>query len=80
MIASCANAVPAFTLMRNSSARGKVLAIAFNACAAFGLGDHLGFCAGVEPSLITAMVVAKIAGGIMSVLCAMALLKMSAFE
>ena len=79
MIASCANAVPAFTLMRNSSARGKVLAIAFNACAAFGLGDHLGFCAGVEPSLITAMVVAKIASGVMSALCAIVLLKKHSF-
>ena len=45
--------------------KGKVLLIAFSCCASFALGDHLGFCAGVEPDLIAPMVIAKLAGGVL---------------
>jgi ethanolamine transporter len=50
--------------------KGKVLNISFACCAAFALGDHLGFCAGVEPDLVAPMVAAKLAGGVMCIVSA----------
>lgn len=70
-IACCANSIPAYNMLKDMDNKGKVLNIAFACCAAFALGDHLGFCAGVEPDLIAAMVVAKLAGGVLCVISAL---------
>lgn len=70
LIACCANSIPAYSMIKDMDNRGKVINISFACCAAFALGDHLGFCAGVEPDLIAAMVIAKLAGGILCIISA----------
>ncbi len=71
MVATLANNIPMFALMKDMDNRGKVLNSAFAVSAAFTFGDHLGFTAGVEPDLIFAMVVGKLVAGITAVAVAM---------
>ena len=75
MIATLANNIPMFGMMSKMDDRGKVLNVAFAVCAAFALGDHLGFVAGVDggaaSEMITPMIVGKIGGGIVAVFIAM---------
>lgn len=71
MIATLANNIPMFAMMKNMDARGKVINSAFAVSAAFTFGDHLGFTAGVEPDLIFAMIVGKLTAGITAVFVAM---------
>lgn len=67
MVATLANNIPMFALMKDMDDRGKILNSAFAVSAAFTFGDHLGFTAGVEPQLIFAMVVGKLTAGITAV-------------
>jgi ethanolamine transporter len=67
MIATLANNIPMFAMMKDMDVRGKVLNSAFAVSAAFTFGDHLGFTAGVEPQLIFAMIVGKLTAGITAV-------------
>lgn len=78
LIACCANCIPAYNLMKDMDNKGKVINVAFSACAAFALGDHLGFCAGVEPDLIAPMVIAKLFGGVLAIGAACIVCKMNA--
>ncbi len=71
MVATLANNIPMFAMMKDMDNRGKVLNSAFAVSAAFTFGDHLGFTAGVEPQLIFAMVVGKLVAGITAVGVAM---------
>lgn len=71
MVATLANNIPMFALMKDMDNRGKVLNSAFAVSAAFTFGDHLGFTAGVEPQLIFPMVVGKLTAGITAVAVAM---------
>ncbi len=71
MIATLANNIPMFGMMEKMDDRGKVLNVAFAVCAAFALGDHLGFTAAVAPAMITPMIVGKICGGIVAIFIAM---------
>ncbi|MDZ4159925.1 MAG: ethanolamine utilization protein EutH, partial [Anaerolineaceae bacterium] len=71
MIATLANNIPMFAILKNMDDRGKVLNCAFAVSAAFTFGDHLGFTAGVEPQLIFAMVVGKLVAGVTAVAVAM---------
>ncbi len=71
MVATLANNIPMFALMKDMDNRGKVLNAAFAVSAAFTFGDHLGFTAGNEPQLIFAMVVGKLVAGITAVAVAM---------
>jgi ethanolamine transporter len=71
MVATLANNIPMFTLMKDMDNRGKVINVAFCVSAAFVFGDHLGFCAGVARDMIFPMIVGKLVGGISAVLLAM---------
>ena len=71
LIACCANSIPAYNMIKDMDNKGKVINISFACCAAFALGDHLGFCAGVEPDLVAAMVAAKLLGGVLCILSAL---------
>ena len=75
LIASLANSIAAFDLVKDMNPRGKVVNIAFAVSAAFVFGDHLGFAAGFAPEILPAMIAGKLAGGISAVLCARALTK-----
>ena len=71
LVASLANCIPMFGMMKDMDERGKIINVAFSVSAAFVFGDHLGFTAGFNAEMITPMIVAKLVGGITAVLLAM---------
>ena len=71
LIASLANSIATFGMVKDMNARGKVVNIAFAVSAAFVFGDHLGFTAGFAPEMIGPMIVGKLAGGISAVAVAL---------
>ena len=75
LIASLANSIATFGMVKDMNERGKVVNIAFAVSAAFVFGDHLGFTAGFAPEMIGPMIVGKLTGGISAVIVAMWLTK-----
>ena len=75
LIASLANSIATFGLVRDMDARGKVVNIAFAVSAAFVFGDHLGFTAGFAPQMLPGMIVGKLVGGISAIGVALLLTK-----
>ncbi|CAM3791505.1 ethanolamine utilization protein EutH [Mesobacillus zeae] len=71
MVATLANNIPMFMMMKDMDDRGKILNVAFAVSAAFVLGDHLGFTAGVAKDMIFPMIVGKFTGGITAIMVAM---------
>ena len=71
LIASLANSIAAFGMVKDMNQRGKVINIAFAVSAAFVFGDHQGFTAGFAPEMIGPMIVGKLVGGISAVAVAM---------
>ncbi len=67
LLATLANSIATFGLMKKMDDRGKVVNVAFAVSAAFVFGDHLGFTAGFAPQMLPAMIVGKLAGGISAV-------------
>jgi ethanolamine transporter len=67
MVATLANNIPMFGMMKDMDDRGKVINVAFAVSAAFVFGDHLGFTAGVNPDMIAAMIAGKLTAGITAV-------------
>ena len=67
LIASLANSIATFGMVKDMDDRGKVVNIAFAVPAAFVFGDHLGFTAGFAPELLPAMIVGKLIGGVVAV-------------
>jgi ethanolamine transporter len=67
MLATLANNIAMFSILKNMDNRGKVINVAFAVSAAFTFGDHLGFTAGVNKDMIFPMVVGKLVGGITAV-------------
>ena len=64
LIASLANSIATFGMVKDMDSRGKVVNIAFAVSAAFVFGDHMGFAAGFAPQMLPAMIVGKLVGGI----------------
>jgi ethanolamine transporter len=73
LIASLANSIATFGLVKDMDNRGKVVNIAFAVSAAFVFGDHLGFTAGFAPQMLPAMILGKLAGGVSAVAVALLL-------
>ena len=71
LLASLANSIATFGMVKDMDNRGKVVNIAFSVSAAFVFGDHLGFTAGFAPRMLPAMIVGKLTGGISAVLVAL---------
>ena len=71
LIASLANSIATFGMVKDMNERGKVVNIAFAVSAAFVFGDHLGFTAGFAPEMIGPMIIGKLTGGISAVIVAM---------
>ena len=71
LIASLANSIATFGLLKDMNVRGKVVNIAFAVSAAFVFGDHLGFTAGFAPEMLMPMIVGKLVGGISAVAVAL---------
>ncbi len=78
LIATLANSIATFGMVKDMDSRGKVINIAFAVSAAFVFGDHLGFTAGFAPAMMPAMIVGKLAGGISAVAVALVLTKKNA--
>lgn len=70
MVATLANNIPMFQMMKDMDTRGKILNVAFAVSASFVLGDHLGFTAGVAKEMIFPMIVGKLVAGITAVMVA----------
>ena len=73
LIASLANSIATFEMMKNMDRRGKVVNVAFAVSAAFVFGDHMGFTAGFAPEMLPAVILGKLAGGISAVAVALLL-------
>lgn len=71
LIATMANSIPMFQMMKDMDDRGKIINVAFAVSAAFVLGDHLGFTAGVARDMIFPMIVGKLVGGLTAIFVAM---------
>lgn len=71
LVATLANNIAMFQMMKDMDDRGKVINVAFAVSASFVLGDHLGFTAGVAKEMIFPMIIGKLVGGITAVIVAM---------
>ena len=70
ILASMANILAMFRLVREMRPKDKVLNIAFAVCAAFLFGDHLAFTANFQPNLILPILAGKLAGGTFAIIIA----------
>lgn len=75
LVASLANSIPMFGMMKDMDSRGKIINVAFAVSAAFVFGDHLGFTAGFNAEMIFPMIVGKLVGGITAVILAIFIAK-----
>lgn len=75
MIASLANSIPMFGMVKDMDHRGKVLNVAFAVSAAFVFGDHLGFTAGYDAQMLVPVIAAKLISGICAIVAALLLLR-----
>ncbi len=73
LVASLANSIATFNMVKDMDRRGKVVNIAFAVSAAFVFGDHMGFTAGYAPEMLPAVIAGKLAGGISAVAVALLL-------
>ncbi len=71
LVASLANSIATFGMVKDMNQRGKVINIAFAVSGAFVFGDHLGFAAGFAPEMIGPMILGKLTGGISAVIVAL---------
>lgn len=78
LIASLANSIATFGMIKDMDDRGKVVNVAFAVSAAFVFGDHLGFTAGFAPEMLPAVIVGKLTGGISALAVALILTRKDA--
>ena len=71
LVASLANSIPVFGILKYMDNRGKVVNMAFAVSATAVFGDHLGFTAGMNDEMIVPVVVGKLVGGVTAVLVAL---------
>ncbi len=71
LVASLANSIATFGMVREMDDRGKVVNVAFAVSAAFVFGDHLGFTAGFAPEMLGPVIIGKLVGGVSAVGVAM---------
>ena len=70
LVASIANTLAMFRMIKDIPAKDKVINIAFSVCIAAVLGDHLSFTANFQPNLILPIMVGKVAAAILSIVLA----------
>lgn len=71
LVASLANSIPVFGILKYMDNRGKVVNMAFAVSATAVFGDHLGFTAGMNEEMIVPVVVGKLVGGVTAVMVAL---------
>jgi ethanolamine transporter len=67
ILATMANILAMFSLVRYMRPKDKVINIAFAVCAAFLLGDHLSFTANFQPTIILPVIIGKLSAGILAI-------------
>lgn len=67
MVATMANNIAMFNIMKDMDPKGKLINVAFAVAASFVFGDHLGFTAGVNQSMITPVIIGKLVAGVLAV-------------
>ncbi|WP_174727144.1 ethanolamine utilization protein EutH [Mesobacillus harenae] len=67
LVATIANILAMFKLVRSMPPKDKVINISFAVCAAFLLGDHLSFTANFQPTLILPIIIGKLSAGIIGI-------------
>ncbi len=70
LVATMANSVAMFNLVKDMSPKSKVLAIAFTPCAGYALGDWLAFNVNVQPNMVVPVLCGQVIGGICGLLIA----------
>lgn len=75
LVATLANSIATFGLVKKMDERGKVVNMAFAVSGAFVFGDHLAFTAGFDRSMILAVIVAKLTAGLTALLLALLITK-----
>ena len=70
LLATVANILAMFSLVRYMRPKDKVINIAFAVCAAFLLGDHLSFTANFQPNIILPVILGKLSAGIIAIIIA----------
>ena len=73
LIATLANSIATFGMVKDMDHRGKVVNMAFAVSAAFVFGDHMGFTAGFAPEMLPAVIVGKLVAGISAIFVALLL-------
>jgi ethanolamine transporter len=67
LIASLAHIIPMLALLKDMNKRGKVVNIAFAVSGAFVFGGHLGFVAGMNQEMVSAMIIGKLTAGMSAI-------------
>ncbi|MFC0187430.1 ethanolamine utilization protein EutH [Fictibacillus aquaticus] len=67
LLASIANILAMFRLVKSMRPKDKVINISFAVCAAFLFGDHLSFTANFQPNLILPVMLGKLGAGIVGI-------------
>ena len=75
LMATLANSLATFDMVKEMDPRGKIVNMAFAVSGAFVFGDHLAFTAGYDPTMIPALIVAKLSAGITAVILALLISK-----
>ncbi|MDD1511724.1 ethanolamine utilization protein EutH [Priestia megaterium] len=67
ILATIANILAMFKLIRSMPPKDKVINISFAVCSAFLLGDHLSFTANFQPTLILPVIIGKFSAGVIGI-------------
>jgi ethanolamine transporter len=67
LLATVANILAMFRLVKSMPPKDKVINISFAVCAAFLFGDHLSFTANFQPTMILPIMLGKIGGGVIAI-------------
>lgn len=67
LLATIANILAMFRLVKTMRPKDKVINISFAVCAAFLLGDHLSFTANFQPNLIMPIIIGKFVAGAIAI-------------
>ncbi|USG64907.1 ethanolamine utilization protein EutH [Brevibacillus ruminantium] len=67
LLATVANILAMFRLVRSMPPKDKVINIAFGVCSAFLLGDHLSFSANFQPTIILPLIIGKLGAGVIAI-------------
>ena len=80
IIFTLANSIPVYKMMKDMTSRGKIVNTAWLVPATAALGDHLGFTAGVHSEAISAVVLSKLAAGVLAIILAMVMTRSTVAE